>query len=57
MFLFLDFTTDMSLTLIGRYFFLSKKIKSSKNISEILIIEIEMMEKLVGQDGWVKDHM
>ena len=41
MFLFLDFTTDMSLTLIGRYFFLSKKIKSDKNISEILVIEIE----------------
>ena len=41
MFLFLDFTTDMSLTLIGRHFFLSKKIKSNKNISEILVIEIE----------------
>ena len=41
MFLFLDFTTDMSLTLIGRHFFLSKKIKSNKNISEILAIEIE----------------
>ena len=41
MFLFLDFTTDMSLTLIGRYFFLNKGIKSDKNISEILIIEIE----------------
>ena len=41
MFLFLDFTTDMSLTLIGRYSFLSKKIKSNKNISEILVIEIE----------------
>ncbi len=41
MFLFLDFTTDMSLTLIGRHFFLSKKIKSHKNISEILVIEIE----------------
>ena len=41
MFLFLDFTTDMSLTLIGRYFYLSKKIKSNKNISEILVIEIE----------------
>ena len=45
MFLFLDFTNDMSLTLIGRYFFLSKKIKSSKNISEILIIEIEKIFK------------
>ena len=41
MFLFLDFTTDMSLTLIGRHFFLSKEIKSNKNISEILVIEIE----------------
>ena len=41
MFLFLDFTTDMSLTLIGRHFFISKKIKSNKNISEILVIEIE----------------
>ena len=41
MFLFLDFTTDMSLTLIGRHFFLSKKIKSNKNISEILVIEIK----------------
>ena len=41
MFLFLDFTTDMSLTLIGRHSFLSKKIKSNKNISEILVIEIE----------------
>ena len=41
MFLFLDFTTDMSLTLIGRHFFLSKKIKSNKNISEILVIEID----------------
>ena len=41
MFLFLDFTTDMSLTLIGKYSFLSKKIKSNKNISEILVIEIE----------------
>ena len=41
MFLFLDFTTDMSLTLIGKHFFLSKKIKSNKNISEILVIEIE----------------
>ena len=41
MFLFLDFTTDMSLTLIERHSFLSKKIKSNKNISEILVIEIE----------------
>ena len=41
MFLFLDFTTDMSLTLIGKHSFLSKKIKSNKNISEILVIEIE----------------
>ena len=41
MFLFLDFTTEMSLTLIGRRYFLSKKIKSNKNISEILVIEIE----------------
>ena len=41
MFLFLDFTTDMSLTLIARHFFLSKEIKSNKNISEILVIEIE----------------
>ena len=41
MFLFLDFTTDMSLTLIGRHSFISKKIKSNKNISEILVIEIE----------------
>ena len=41
MFLFLDFTTDMSLTLIGRHSFLSKKIKSNKNISEILVIEID----------------
>ncbi len=41
MFLFLDFTTDMSLTLIGRHYFLSKKIRSNKNISEILVIEIE----------------
>ena len=41
MFLFLDFTTDMSLTLIGRHFFISKKIKSNKNISEILVIEID----------------
>ena len=41
MFLFLDFTTDMSLTLIGRHSFLSKKIKPNKNISEILVIEIE----------------
>ena len=41
MFLFLDFTTDMSLTLIGGHSFLSKKIKSNKNISEILVIEIE----------------
>ncbi len=41
MFLFLDFTTEMSLTLIGRHSFLSKKIKSNKNISEILVIEIE----------------
>ena len=41
MFLFLDFTTEMSLTLIGRHYFLSKKIKSNKNISEILVIEIE----------------
>ena len=41
MFLFLDFTTDMSLTLIGRHSFLSKTIKSNKNISEILVIEIE----------------
>ena len=41
MFLFLDFTTDMSLTLIGRHFFLSKKIKSNKNISEILVIEVK----------------
>ena len=31
----------MSLTLIGRHFFLSKEIKSNKNISEILVIEIE----------------
>jgi tRNA threonylcarbamoyl adenosine modification protein YeaZ len=31
----------MSLTLIGRYSFLSKKIKSNKNISEILVIEID----------------
>ncbi len=43
MFLFLDFTTDMSLTLIGRHLFLSKKIKSHKNISEILIIEIDKL--------------
>ena len=41
MFLFLDFTIDMSLTLIGRHFFLSKKIRSNKNISEILVMEIE----------------
>ena len=41
MFLFLDFTTDMSLTLIGRHSFISKKIKSNKNISEILVIEIK----------------
>jgi tRNA threonylcarbamoyl adenosine modification protein YeaZ len=41
MFLFLDFTTDMSLTLIGKHSLLSKKIKSNKNISEILVIEIE----------------
>ena len=41
MFLFLDFTADMSLTLIGRYSFISKKIKSNKNISEILVIEID----------------
>ena len=41
MFLFLDFTTDMSLTLIGKHSFLSKKIKSNKNISEILVIEID----------------
>ena len=41
MFLFLDFTADMSLTLIGRHSFLSKKIKSNKNISEILVIEID----------------
>jgi tRNA threonylcarbamoyl adenosine modification protein YeaZ len=41
MFLFLDFTADMSLTLIGRHFFISKKIKSNKNISEILVIEID----------------
>ena len=41
MFLFLDFTADMSLTLIGRHSFISKKIKSNKNISEILVIEIE----------------
>ena len=41
MFLFLDFTTDMSLTLIGRHSFMSKKIKSNKNISEILVIEID----------------
>ena len=41
MFLFLDFTTEMSLTLIGRHSLLSKKIKSNKNISEILVIEIE----------------
>ena len=41
MFLFLDFTTEMSLTLIGRHYFLSKKIKSNKNISEILVIEID----------------
>ncbi|MDC3204425.1 tRNA (adenosine(37)-N6)-threonylcarbamoyltransferase complex dimerization subunit type 1 TsaB [Pelagibacteraceae bacterium] len=41
MFLFLDFTTDMSLTLIGKHFFLNKEIKSNKNISEILVIEIE----------------
>ena len=41
MFLFLDFTTDMSLTLIGRHFFLSKEIKSIKNISEILVMELE----------------
>ena len=41
MFLFLDFTTDMSLTLIGRHSFISKKIKSNKNISEILVIEID----------------
>ena len=41
MFLFLDFTTNMSLTLIGRHFFLRKEIKSNKNISEILIIKIE----------------
>ena len=41
MFLFLDFTAEMSLTLIGRHSFLSKKIKSNKNISEILVIEIE----------------
>jgi tRNA threonylcarbamoyl adenosine modification protein YeaZ len=31
----------MSLTLIGRHFFLRKKIKTNKNISEILVIEIE----------------
>jgi tRNA threonylcarbamoyl adenosine modification protein YeaZ len=31
----------MSLTLIGRHSFLSKKIKSNKNISEILVIEID----------------
>ena len=43
MFLFLDFTTDLSLTLIGRHFFISKKIKSNKNISEILVTEIEKM--------------
>jgi tRNA threonylcarbamoyl adenosine modification protein YeaZ len=41
MFLFLDFTADMSLTLIGRHSFISKKIKSNKNISEILVIEIK----------------
>jgi len=41
MFLFLDFTADMSLTLIGRHSFISKKIKSNKNISEILVIEID----------------
>ena len=41
MFLFLDFTADMSLTLIGRRSFISKKIKSNKNISEILVIEID----------------
>ena len=41
MFLFLDFTSDMSLTLIGRHFIISKNIKSNKNISEILVIEIE----------------
>ena len=41
MFLFLDFTTDMSLTLIGKHSLLSQKIKSNKNISEILVIEIE----------------
>ena len=39
MFLFLDFTADMSLTLIGRHFFISKKIKSNKNISEIIVHE------------------
>jgi len=31
----------MSLTLIGKHSLLSKKIKSNKNISEILVIEIE----------------
>ena len=31
----------MSLTLIGMHFFISKKIKSNKNISEILVIEID----------------
>ena len=41
MFLFLDCTADMSLTLIGRHSFISKKIKSNKNISEILVIEIK----------------
>ncbi len=41
MFLFLDFTADMSLTLIGKHSFISKKIKSNKNISEILVIEID----------------
>ena len=41
MFLFLDFTADISLTLIGRHSFISKKIKSNKNISEILVIEID----------------
>ena len=45
MFLILDFTQSFRLAIINNEQFISKEIKSKKNISEILILEIDKFLK------------